>query len=332
MHSLSFRRESGPYTADELKRAEAMTDMTYYDAIITLKEGHVEPEDEIRNSCYIYKNQMTIWNSSLRMSNSAMQVLSTFRDKLEYALATAYGHRYRGWQNRVDEIKETFTKVLPDATLDLSSIDHMDKWDWRYDSIGTNQYLLYPFLKKNKITIEEFLTNTKYIVIVHYAEYEKMKWLNMVDESQIADVFKPDVDDSYEMKIIDGVWKLNKGDISFGRSPFRVLGTPEGKARYALARAHSENIDEILAIMQEIYPEMTGIELPKDEWNEDGIDHGYVEDWGVIPSDLSLRDLIMNKKYVIISDGDEYCIWSNFKKTPLFNREEYSEESMDDGY
>jgi hypothetical protein len=247
-------------------------------------------------------------------------------------LATAYGHRYRGWQDRVEDIKTAFAKILPDVTLDLSSIDRMDKWDWRYDSIGTNQYLLYPFLKKNQITIEEFLTNTKYIVIINYAEYEKMKWLNMVDESKIADIFKPEIDCSYEMKIEDGVWKLSEGDISFGRSPFRVLGTPEGKARYALASNHSENIDEILAIMQEIYPEMKSIELPADEYSDDGIAHGYVDDWDVIPSNISLRDLILDKRYVIISDGDEYCIWSGFKKTPLFNQEEYPDERTGDDY
>jgi hypothetical protein len=184
----------------------------------------------------------------------------------------------------------------------------------------------------NKITIEEFLTNTKYIVIINYAEYEKMKWLNMVDESQIADVYYPHINDSFEMKIEDGVWKLSEGDISFGRSPFRVLGTPEGKARYALARAHSENIDEILTIMQEIYPEMKSIELPADEYSDDGIAHGYVDDWGVIPDDLSTRDLILNKKYVIISDGDEYCVWDYFKRTPLFNQKAYPNDRPDHRY
>jgi hypothetical protein len=330
MHSLSIRKTDGEYGIEELKRSEAVDDIPCYDAIIILKEGHTETEEEIRNNCYLYKDQMTIWNRSLRMSDSAMQVLSTFRDKLEYALATAYGHRYRGWQDRVEAIKAAFTKVMPGAKLDLYSIERMDEWDWRYDRIGTNQYLLYPFLKKNKITIDEFLTNTKYIVIVNYAEYEKMKWLNMVDESKIADIFKPEIDCSYEMKIEGGVWKLSEGDISFGRSPFRVLGTPEGKARYALASKNSNNIDEVLAIMHEVYPEMKSIELPKDEYSDDGICHGYCDDYSYIIDGIPLRDFILNKKYVVISDGDEYCIWSNFKETPLFNREEYPDEKKED--
>jgi hypothetical protein len=159
-----------------------------------------------------------------------------------------------------------------------------------------------------------------------------MKWLNMVDESKIADIFKPEIDYSCEMKIENGVWRLTEGDISFGRSPFRVLGTPEGKARYALACKHSANIDEVLAIMQEIYPEMKSIELPEDEYSNDGVNHGYVDDWGIIPDGLSTRELILNKKYVVISDGDEYCIWSNFKKTPLFNQDEYPDEKRKGDY
>lgn len=327
MHSLSVRRSEGEYSAEELRRSEAIADAPNYDAIITLKDGHVVTEDEIKTTSWIYHDEMHVWYHSLELIDSAMQVMSSFRDKLEYALATVYGHRYRGWRNKIAEITDVFEKHLPGVKLDLSSIERMDEWDWRYRSIGTAQYLLYPFLKKNKISIEDFLTNTKYAVVVNYAEYEKMKWLNMVDESQIADVFKPDVDVSYEMKIEDGVWKLAERDIEFGRCPFRVLGTPEGKARYALASARSENMNEILAIMQEIYPEMKRIELPKCEYSEDGINHGYCENYGgVIPNDVPLRDFILNKKYVVISDGDEYCVWKDFKKTKLFNNEEYPVE------
>jgi hypothetical protein len=326
MHSLSIRREEGEYTTEELRRSEAMWDTHDQDAIITMNEGHVVTEDEIRKTSWIYDNKMRIWGHHMDLAHSAMQVMSSFRDKLTYALATVYGYKYQGAEKRLGDIKAVCEKYLPGVTINAE----IHEWD-SYQAC-TNQYLLYPFLRMNKITIEEFLTNTKYIVIINYAEYEKMKWLNMVDESQIADVYYPHINDSFEMKIEDGVWKLSEGDIYFGRSPFRVLGTPEGKARYALARAHSKNIDEILTIMQEIYPEMTGIELPKDEYSDDGIARGYVDDWGVIPDDLSTRDLILNKKYVIISDGDEYCVWSNFKKTPLFNQKEYPNEKRKGDY
>jgi hypothetical protein len=324
MHSLSFRRDEGPYTAEELKRSESMVGTHYQDAIITLNEGHTVTEEEIRSTCWIYNNSMRIWSHDMSLAHSAMQVMSTFRDKLTYALATVYGYKYQGEAKRLADIEAVCNKYLPGVTIDAE----IREWD-SYKA-STNQYLLYPFLKKNKITIEEFLTNTKYIVIVDYAEYEKMKWLNMVDESKIADVYYPHIDDFFEMKIEDGVWKLAECDLSFGRSPFRVLGTPEGKARYALASWHGSNVDQVLAIMQEIYPDMKEIEFPRSEWDGE-IEYGYCDD-SALPHDIPLRDFILNKKYVIISDGDEYCIWSNFKKTPLFDQSAYPNEKVGDRY
>ena len=81
--------------------------------------------------------------------------------------------------------------------------------------------------------------------------------------------------------------------------------------------------------MQEVYPEMKSIALPLDPWEKSGIETGYVDE-GAMPTDIPLREFILNKKYVIISDGDEYCIWSEFKKTPMFNQEEYNQESLTD--
>ena len=74
--------------------------------------------------------------------------------------------------------------------------------------------------------------------------------------------------------------------------------------------------------MQEVYPTMKSIKFPRSKWAEGGIEYGYVEDCA-IPRDVTLRDFLLNKKYVIISDGDEYCIWNGFTKTSLFNKDAY---------
>ena len=328
MHSLSFRKESGPYTAEELKHSEALARTHYHDAIITLNDGHTVTKEEIYADGWIWDNQMRVWKSDLNLRNSAMQVMSSFRDKMIYALATVYGYQYKNWEKRVDEIKAVFAKYLPNVQLNMDYIEKRNAW---YRSGSVNQYLLYPFLKQNKISIEEFITNTKYLVIVDYSEYQKMCWLNMVDESKIESVCHPDEEDECAMVIENGVWRLGECDINFGRSPFRVLGTPEGKARYALASYRGRNVDEVLAIMQEVYPDMKEIEFPRSEWDGE-IEYGYCED-SALPHDVPLRDFILDKKYVIISDGDEYCIWDSFKKTPLFNREEYPDEkAMEDEY
>lgn len=319
MHSLAIRRESGQYTDDELNHSEAIANTHSYDAILTLKDGHIVTTEEIHNDGWIWDNSMRVWSSDIELRHSAMKVMSSFRDKFVYALATVYGHRRRNWEKRIEEIKAVFAKYLPDVALNMERI-RLDRF-WGY-GIGTTQYLLYPFLKKNKITIEEFLTNTKYIVIVDYSEYQKMQWLNMVDETQIVDVYCEHELDDHLMNIEDGVWKLRECDLNFGRAPFRVLGTPEGKARYALASYHSANIEQVLEILQEIYPDLQKIELPPDEYSNDGLEHGWCDD-SVLPTEIPLRDFILDKKYVVIADGDEYCVWSDFYHTALFNKEAY---------
>jgi hypothetical protein len=133
------------------------------------------------------------------------------------------------------------------------------------------------------------------------------------------------------MNIVDGVWKIEGRDLHFGRSPYRVLGTVEGKARYALATYSSKNIDEVLTILQEVYPDLKRIELPMAWWDPEKEDHGYCED-SALPLNIPLRDFILDKKYVIISDGDEYCIWDDFKRTKLFNAEEYPDEEIEDEF
>lgn len=326
MHSLAIRREEGWFSDEEL-HSESLVGSINHDAIVMMREGKSLTTDEIRKQCWIYNDRMRIWSNDFNLANSAMQILDSFRDKLTYALATVCGYRYNGWEKRRQEIYDVFNKYLPGVKLDadITNDDYMGR------TASTNEYLLYPFLKKHKITIEEFLVSTKYLVIIDYAEYQKMKWLDMVTEENVQEVFKSDRADEFHMHINNGVWELNSCDINFGRYPFRVLGTPEGKARYALATYRSSNIDEVLKIMQEVYPEIKSIKLPKDRWSEDGIDCGYNED-PVIPDGISMRDFILDKKYVVIVDGDEYCIWSGFKNSPLFNRKAYPDERIGDDY
>ena len=58
---------------------------------------------------------------------------------------------------------------------------------------------------------------------------------------------------------------------------------------------------------------------------------GYAEDYGMLKSflkerNITLEEFITNKKYVIIVDGDEYCVWDGMKKSGLINMNEIEEE------
>lgn len=51
---------------------------------------------------------------------------------------------------------------------------------------------------------------------------------------------------------------------------------------------------------------------------------GYAEDYGMLKKfldekELSIEEFLINKKYVIIQDGDEYCYYDELKNSGLFN-------------
>ena len=85
-----------------------------------------------------------------------------------------------------------------------------------------------------------------------------------------------------------------------------------------------EKFKEIENVVKGIVPECVGIELPE-RWN--GTD--YVKSYGGVDEDIlspfldkekiSLREFLTNKKYVVIVDGDEYCVWKSIKNTGLID-------------
>lgn len=172
------------------------------------------------------------------------------------------------------------------------------------------------------------------------------------------------------------VWEPWEHDLSFGRSPFRALGTFTDKWLYACASlVHEYNDDtykELVAIAMKYIPNLKKIKLPmtsesiadknndKDDdycqkygkteeelveylkqkekdwgfeieywksssgwWHFDKPCTGYVDE-NILSSFLekegiTLEEYLTNKKYVVIQDGDEYCYWSDMKKTGLVN-------------
>jgi hypothetical protein len=325
MHSLSYRRTDGAYTSEELERSESLIGEMICDAIITVDDARITDEQEIRSELWLWRedSSVRIWESDIDYINSPMVVVSSIREKLHYAIASAFNNEDR--DEKIFAIKDVMNRLLPGVEINIDGFDN----DSRYNVYarghmlrgGVERDILYPFLEQHHVSMEEFLTNNRYIVIVNYAEYCKMKFLGMVDESKIINVFPEMVIEQNKMQIKDGVWSLRSCDVTFGRSPFRVLGTVEGKARYALAATSWKNVDEVTEVLQEVYPDLKKIELIGD--------YSYVDE-DAMPWSIPLREFLLNKKYVIISDGDEYCVWDDFKRTKLFNHNEYPEEEIEE--
>lgn len=58
---------------------------------------------------------------------------------------------------------------------------------------------------------------------------------------------------------------------------------------------------------------------------------GYAEDYGMLSqflteNNIPLKEFLLNKKYIIICDGDEYCIWGDLKESGLVNKNEIDYE------
>lgn len=321
MHSLAIRANGGAYDEESLKRVENIPIRKAHDALIVMDDNIDKDYVDKFYNYGPYDNAITYSGYDLDFRNSAMSVLCTFRDKLMYLVSLSLSNRkYRHfYEDIVAAVKQYYGQ---DVKLEGRRV--------REDSFGVNSSIVGKYMVDKNIAVYDFLSDPKYIVIVEVEEFFKMQWLNMVDMSRVVD-FVCDTDD-YEnrqhMNIQNGVWFLSRGDLCFGRSPYRVLGTVEGKARYALAASTAEQREEIISIIKEVYPEITDIAFPLCSWSQE-IDYGYVED-DCMPVGVSLRDFILDKKYVVISDGDEYCIWRDFKKTPLFNTGEYPAERVVD--
>ena len=136
----------------------------------------------------------------------------------------------------------------------------------------------------------------------------------------------------------NGVWDIwNDRYITFGRSPFGCLNTFEAKVRYAIASLcgwysnADEKFKEIEQLVTEIIPECVEIKLPKLWYSDDGrLSYGSVDEDILTPfiesTGITLKEFLTNKKYVVIVDGDEYCIWNSLKDSGLVNTDEIEKE------
>lgn len=127
----------------------------------------------------------------------------------------------------------------------------------------------------------------------------------------------------------DGEWNLSYGDrLYFGRSPFDCLCTFESKTRYAIASMcwDVNSFDKIKKIFMKYIPECKTIKLEDDEnfpygSVDEDILSGFLEE-----NQITLEEFLTNKKYVVIVDGDEYCIWDSLKESGLVDLNQIEKE------
>ena len=164
--------------------------------VITTDNEHYTRE-EINKNFYMTDGIVRLWESSLEFYRSPFDMLVTFRDKLRYAIASSNG-------NLVNQCRELCQKYV-DGFVDFKFDKINYVWDSEIEDYvetddpipnygGTDDYQIEGWLKKYNVSLEEFLTNKRYIVVVdgdEYAIYDHIKKSGLFDTSKI-------IHDSYE--------------------------------------------------------------------------------------------------------------------------------------
>lgn len=166
----------------------------------------------------------------------------------------------------------------------------------------------------------------------------------------------------------DGIIHTYSDDLSYGRYPFQILTDVKDKAFYVLASKclykKDEVYNEVVEAIKSIYPDFVDFDLKfetetykkssfdenymkrhfgegnyiscDDRWVAWGYDIGYVDE--DILSDflknenITIKEFITNSKYIVIVDGDEYCVYKTMKANGLINKDNIEKEYCPNSY
>lgn len=133
-----------------------------------------------------------------------------------------------------------------------------------------------------------------------------------------------------------GILSFSDEDLEFSRYPFQFLNTWRDKVAYAIAsycqeyNRDSEEAKEFISKLETIIKKhvegFDHIELPdpEDTWYPFGyVDHqseGLLQKF-LEEENVTLEDFIFTPKYIVVIDGDEYCIFDTMKKDLKFEIE-----------
>lgn len=144
-----------------------------------------------------------------------------------------------------------------------------------------------------------------------------------------------------EGNMIDAGWKVNEEgvmdfwyehDLEFGRSPFDLLTDWYGRLRYCVAYYgnNPNKLNELENICIRRIAGFVRFKFTKDHW-EDSDYHGYVDhqsmgllDHTLEKYDISLEEFIFNDRYIVVIDGDEYCVFNTLIDSDMFNPDSVS--------
>lgn len=140
-------------------------------------------------------------------------------------------------------------------------------------------------------------------------------------------------------RVWDGKLRLYESDLEFGRAPFKPCTDFFSKWCFAMASLGSDDTcrEELESVIREYFPDLI-IEYPRCYWGSregepfyGSIDH---QSMGVLSSCLarnkiSIREFLLNKKYVAFIDGDEYQVTETLFDSGLLRVEDFEDPGID---
>lgn len=187
-----------------IRRGVFETNSSSMHSIVVTKENLIKNED-----VYLRDGKLDIYDSDLDFGRSPFEILSTPKRKLHYAIASIlpksfYGHITKNEDDvpvadeylvgKFEEFDRLASRLFDgcDGISYPTETKHNDKYEWDVAYCGyvdhDSNSLLTRFLDKENITLYEFISNPKYIVVIDGDEYcilNSMKECGLIDVDNI---------------------------------------------------------------------------------------------------------------------------------------------------
>ena len=174
--------------------------------IITDFDGKYTPE-EMMKGIYLWDDKKTrMYESNLEFYRSPFSLLATFESKSRYAIASSDGRL-------ADEVEKIWHKYIPNFNgfkFDMKTEEYdYDKKEWvdldepKPIYGGTDDYQIEGWLKSYNVSLENFLTMRRYMVVCDGDEYREWYHIldsGLVDKSHIIHDSEKEVAEAWKRK------------------------------------------------------------------------------------------------------------------------------------
>ena len=142
---------------------------------------------EMMNGIYLWDDKKTrMYESHLEFYRSPFSLLATFESKSRYAIASSNGRL-------ADEVEKIWYKYIPNFNgfeFDMKTEEYdYNKKDWvdldepKPVYGGTDDYQIEGWLKSYNVSLEDFLTMRRYMVVCDGDEYRE--WYHILDSGLV---------------------------------------------------------------------------------------------------------------------------------------------------